>query len=411
MISRVSENMKFNMMVNNLFDVQNKHNKLMEQMATQKRINRPSDDPLGMSRILDFRKVKASIGQYRQNIDHCKGWLSITESKLSCADELLGNARQLAIAQATATATAETRKIVAGSVQGIIDGMLALANSKYGDRYIFSGSKTDVQPFSSGESIDATIEDPVAAEGNNFNGGVSVTEGATYDGSVNKTYVVKITAWDADNSKATYNVSDDGGATWVLQEQPLDLSGDGTEATGDIGDGINLTFTDDGDGAPLNVDDIFYVNGLTPGYYNGNAEDLKVAIGKNETISYNILGESAFTDKGEGTVDVFQILNDLKTALDGNDPDGISAQIDKLEDAEEQINLNIARCGTRINRMEAAEGNLLDLDWKVTELMSNTEDADIVELATDLAMKEMALQASYRIAATIGQSTILNFLK
>lgn len=412
MISRVSENMKFNLVVNNLFSIQNKYNKLMEQMASQKKINRPSDDPLGMSRVLDYRKTTASIEQYRQNIEHSKAWLTITESKLSSVSVLLRSAKELAVAQSTGTATEETRQIAAGSMQeDMIDGMLTLMNSKFGERYIFSGSKTDVQPFAS-SVFAATIENPVAASENNFDGSVSVTPAAAYTGTTNKTYVIKITGWNAGTTTATYDVSDDGGETWVTTGNTFVLPALGSVATGDIGDGMDVTFTDDGIGpTPLAADDIFYVNGLTAGYYRGNGEDLQVEIGKDAPISYNVPGESVFTDKGSGTIDIFDILNDLKTALENNNIDGIQAQIERLDDAENQVSLNIAKCGTRMNRLEIAEGTFIDLDVKIADLLASTEDADIIDLSTKLAMKEMALQASYRVAASIGQSTILNFLR
>jgi len=42
---------------------------------------------------------------------------------------------------------------------------------------------------------------------------------------------------------------------------------------------------------------------------------------------------------------------------------------------------------------------------------SNTEDADISEITTELAMKEIALKASYATASKIENLTILDFLK
>lgn len=233
MISRVSERMRFNLIVNNLFNAQAKHSELLEQMATQKKINRPSDDPLGMSRVLDYRKTEASIEQYRQNIDYCNGWYAMTESKLSGAGNLLRNAEELAVAQSTGTATAETRTIVAERIQtDIIDGMIALANSRYGEMYLFSGSKTDVQPFSS-SVFAATIEDPVSASENNFDG--TVASGGAYTGTVNKTYVVKIETGGT-FAAAEYRVSADGGKNWGGVQTDLDTGtitlGDGIAACG-----------------------------------------------------------------------------------------------------------------------------------------------------------------------------------
>ncbi|MCD6199317.1 MAG: flagellar hook-associated protein FlgL [Deltaproteobacteria bacterium] len=397
MAIRVSENMKFNTMVNNLFRVQDSHNVLMEKMASQKKINRPSDDPIGMSRILSLRKSKASVEQYNRNIDSGNSWIEITESKLSSVDELLIKAKEIAIAQSTATASAETRSISAVAVQQIIDEMLSLANSKYGDRYLFSGTRMDEEPFSASESEEATIGPAVAADGNTFDGGV--TASGTYSGSENKTYAVKIV--DA----GSYKVSGDGGKTWGSLK--TDLAG----GTITLGDGIDLTFT--AGTKPLTVNDIFYVNASPPGYYNGNGEEFSIEIGKGTFFDYSISGESVFTDPDnvEEKVDIFTVLNDLKSSLEANEPGDIAVQLDNLGKASGQVNENIARCGTRMNRLEIAENNMADLDFNLTKLISNTEDVDISEIATELAMKEIVLKASYAMASKIGNLTILDFLK
>ena len=400
MAIRVSENMKYNTMVNNLFRAQDSYNAAMEKMASQKKINRPSDDPVGMSRILSLRKSRASVEQYRRNIDGCNSWIEITESKLSSVDDLLVNAQEIAIAQSTATASAETRSISAVAVQQIMDEMLSLANSKYGDRYLFSGTRMDEEPFSSSESA-ATIGPAVAADGNVFDGTVA-SGGGPYTGSVNKTYVVKIIDSGAFGT-ATYQVSSDGGKNWSSTDT---IPAGGTIT---LGDGIDLSFTAGSN--DLTTNDIFYVHASAPGYYNGNGEELSVEIGKDTPFDYSISGESVFTDNGGGNVDIFKVLNDLKSSLEANDPDGIAAQLDNLQKASEQVNENIARCGARMNRLEIAENNMADLDFNLTKLISNTEDADISEIATELAMKEIALKASYATASKIENLTILDFLK
>ena len=400
MAIRVSENMKYNTMVNNLFRAQDNYNAAMEKMASQKKINRPSDDPVGMSRIVSLRKSRASVEQYRRNIDGCNSWIEITESKLSSVDDLLVNAQEIAIAQSTATASAGTRSISAVAVQQIMDEMLSLANSKYGDRYLFSGTRMDEEPFSSSESA-AAIGPAVAADGNFFNGTVA-SGGGPYTGSVNKTYVVKIIDSGAFGT-ATYQVSSDGGKNWSSTDT---IPAGGTIT---LGDGIDLTFTAGSN--DLTANDIFYVNASAPGYYNGNGEELSVEIGKDTPFDYSISGESVFTDNGGGNVDIFKVLNDLKNSLEANDPDGIAAQLDNLQKASEQVNENIARCGARMNRLEIAENNMADLDFNLTKLISNTEDADISEIATELAMKEIALKASYATASKIENLTILDFLK
>jgi len=400
MVMRISENMKFNTMIDNMFKTESSYNKLMEKIVSQKEINRPSDDPIGMVKVLDFRKSRASVEQYSRNIDGCESWLTVTESKLSAAGNLLIKAREVAAAQSTETASAETRSIEAEAVQQLIGEMFALANSKYEGRYLFSGTKSEEVPFSSSVRSAPETGAAAAAAGNTFDG--TVTSGGAYGGLVNKTYVVKIVAGGV-LADATYKVSDDGGKTWGLEKDDLD------SGTITLGDGIELTFT--GGSAALTTDDIFYVHAFATGYYNGNSEELSVNIGEGTPFAYSVSGEAAFTDKGEGDVDIFGILNQLKTALETNDTDGIASCIDDLKAASDQIIKYNSMCGTRVNRLEIAKNNLADLDLDLTKLISNVEDADIAEIMSKFAMKEIALKASYAAASKIGNLTILGFLR
>ncbi len=411
MVMRISENIKFSTIVDNMFKSQDSYNKLAEKIASLKEINRPSDDPIGMNRVLNLRESRASVEQYTRNMDGCESWLTITESKLSAAGDLLIKAREVAVAQSTATASAEMRNAEAGTVQQLIDEMLALANSKYEGRYLFSGAKTGEEPFSSSVGS-AAIGTAAAADGNTFDG--DVTSSGTYTGSVNKTYVVKITDWDNVTETATYDVSDDGGTSWISTGKTFILPDGGSVDTGagDIGDGIVLTFDDTGAADPELADgDIFYVHALAAGYYNGNGEEMSVNIGEGTSFAYSISGEAAFTDKGEGSVEIFEVLNELKTALENNDPDGIASCLDGLKDASDQISKNISRCGARMNRLEIAKNNMADMEMDLTGLISKVEDADISEIITKLAMKEIVLKASYSVASRIGNLTILDFLR
>jgi flagellar hook-associated protein 3 FlgL len=402
MVMRISENLKFNTIVDNMFKSQESYNKLSEKLSSLKEINRPSDDPVGMSKVLKFRESRASIEQDIRDIEGCESWLTMSESKLSAVGDLLVKAREVAVAQSTATASVETRSIGAGTMEHIIDQVLALANSKYGGSYLFSGTKLEEAPFlSSGRSV-AETGTAIAAEGNIFDGIVE-SEG-DYTGSANKTYVVKIIDSGAPGA-ATYQVSSDGGKSdsWSATRT---LAADGKIL---LGDGMSLTFA--AGSTELSNNDIFYVNALTAGNFNGNGKELSVNIGEETSFAYSISGETAFTDMGARNVDIFNVLNTLKSGLENNEPGVIASCIDDLKAASNQIINNIANCGTRMNRLELAKNNLTDLDLNLVKLVSDKEDADMFEIITRLALKETALNASYAMASKIGNLTILDFIR
>lgn len=398
MITRVTDNMKFSMITNNLFSIQNKYSGLMEQLTTLKRINRPSDDPLGTKSVMNYRDLLASLEQYNQNMDNSSSWLTVTESTLSSINDVIVEIQEMAVSQGSDTASATTRQETATALESLIDQLLSLANTKVGDSYIFSGSRTGVTPFEAAASA-AAVGTASAADGNTYAG--NAASGGTFTGSANATYAVKIIA-GGDLDDATYRVSSDGGRTWGAES----AAGGMSSGTISLGDGITLTFT----AGTFAAGDIFSVDGTVAGQFRGDGEDLSVAIGRENTFTYNISGEAVFTDEGDGTVDFFASLTALKSALESDDSEAILAQLDNLQKAQSQVTRYQALCGTRTNSLEVTRSNYDALEETITGLMSNVEDADMTRVMTDYQMKSLALQASYSMASQIGQNTVLEFL-
>jgi flagellar hook-associated protein 3 FlgL len=125
-------------------------------IASQKRINTPSDDPIGMGKVLDYRQTLASIEQYQTNIQSGKMRLDITEIHLDLVDDLLQVAR--AIGQTEAGGTAESRQLAAEEVKMLYDQILDLTNSKLNDNYMFSGYQTKTAPFSRDDTQATTFD-------------------------------------------------------------------------------------------------------------------------------------------------------------------------------------------------------------------------------------------------------------
>ena len=65
----------------------------------------------------------------------------------------------------------------------------------------------------------------------------------------------------------------------------------------------------------------------------------------------------------------------------------------------------------KANHLEVTKNNLAHFDETLNTLLSKAQDADVTELAAKLLMNETALEASYAMAAKIGDSSILNYIK
>ena len=282
MINRVTENIKYNMITNNLMTTVSKYGDLMEKLSTQKNINRPSDNPVGMNDVLDFRTAITAIAQYQTNITDADIWLKMTDTNLSGLYKVMENAKMIAITESSAGADPQTRQASVQAVSALIDEALTLLNAKSGENYIFGGSQTDRPPFS------ATVRPPAvgaawAATTNAFNG--TVASGGAYTGTENKSYAVRIVEGGALDA-STYQVSADGGKTWGVTQTDLSIPIS-------LGDGLTMTFAAGTEN--LAAGDLFTVRGSIGGYYSGNDDSLNAVIGKDNRFAYNITGTELAT--------------------------------------------------------------------------------------------------------------------
>lgn len=153
---RVSNRQMVNIIQNDLFKNAAQLLKAEERVATRKRINRPSDDPIGMGKVLDYRKTLSSIDQYNTNIVSAKSRTEFTDTLLENLHDLLGQAEQIAAEHSASELDPELRQGAAQQVEGIYDQVLAIANTKYGGTYLFAGHQTDTRPFTKAADYTAT---------------------------------------------------------------------------------------------------------------------------------------------------------------------------------------------------------------------------------------------------------------
>jgi len=153
---RVTNKMMTDTVSANLLRQANRLLDAQEVVATEKIINRPSDDPIGMGKILDYRKAIYSIEQYQRNVIQGKMWVEHTEVVLDEVNALLRQAKEIAIAQSEGTSERDDRATAAQQVKNIYDQVMQLANTKLGDRYMFAGHQTGAVPFTRDAAYNAT---------------------------------------------------------------------------------------------------------------------------------------------------------------------------------------------------------------------------------------------------------------
>ncbi len=122
-------------------------NTVTEKLASQKTINRPSDNPLGAASAIGYRNLLSQVAQYGRNLYTGKSWMDSSESALSQSQDVVIRAKEIAIQMANASQSAATRSNMATEVGHLLDQAVSLGNSQVGGKYIFSGYRTGTPPF------------------------------------------------------------------------------------------------------------------------------------------------------------------------------------------------------------------------------------------------------------------------
>ena len=112
------------------------------QLATEKRISRPSDDPVAIVNALRLRSDLADIETFSANVDHALSWLGSTEDALLYAGDIFQRASELAVTGASGTNPEDALDAIVDEVDQLLEHIIQIANSSQAGQYLFGGTKT-----------------------------------------------------------------------------------------------------------------------------------------------------------------------------------------------------------------------------------------------------------------------------
>jgi len=144
---RITSGMMTDQVVFNMQRSLRRFSEMQIGMSSGRRINKPSDDPLGTLRDLDYRTALTRNSQLRKNIGQAMNWETTYDSVLADAKDFVSTAKEIAITMANGNYDDLAREASALSVQSLIDQLVQAGNTELGGRQVFSGFKTRVTPF------------------------------------------------------------------------------------------------------------------------------------------------------------------------------------------------------------------------------------------------------------------------
>lgn len=118
-----------------------------EQVATTRRILRPSDDPAGTARSLELRRVLAESGRVREAVASGRSRLDQAASTLQHSSELMTRARELVVQSMNGTLNDQDRQTIASELSEIRKQLLDDANLQVDGNHVFGGTAVGAKPW------------------------------------------------------------------------------------------------------------------------------------------------------------------------------------------------------------------------------------------------------------------------
>lgn len=395
---RVSTSWMQQQSVNTMMERQGDLSGIQTQMGTGKRINQPSDDPVGAARAVELSHLDADAAQYQRNITSANARLGLEDQTLSSVSGVLDRVRTLLLQGMNATQTDESRSDIAAEMVQLRGQLLGIANGKdsQGD-YIFAGNRTGAEPFVSqgggvsyvgdqgqrmvaaGPGLQVATGDPgstIFMDIPTGNGTFAVGAAATNAGSAvaGATSVTDVSAWDGGSYQVTFTAADayevrDGGA--LVGSGSYDTQKGGAVAFR----GVQVAFA----GVPV-AGDSFSV---------GPSSAQSVFTTMDGIIA-------SLTRPGSGGTD-------MQNALNG--------QLANLDQAIGSVTKTRAAVGARMNALDQQESLNGDLSLQYKTALSDVQDLNYYDAVSRLSLQSSALQAAQLTFSKLQNMSLFDYLK
>jgi len=384
----------FSSIQNNLQNLAEDLQRVNASISSGQKYQRISDNPVDVGAILGLTQEQSQVVQYDRNLDTAKSWLSVTLSALEDITELVRASTALTNQMATGTYNASQRQAAAQQIQGYLEEVMQVGNTKFGGQHILAGYRIDSPPFIEGNW---EVQSPVMHLQAGSTG--TAVAGGAYTGDASRTYLVEVVAGGG-TGIGTYRVSVDGGQNWttsaVIPAGPASL-----------GDGVEVTL-----GGNWVAGDSFSISVYRPIEYQGDTNDFEISLGPQSRMVVNEVGSIA-VGGDQGSNDLFQILAQLKGSLEANDPNDpaeVGAKLESLRAYESHLTSILARLGASLERVSMKENVYGALKEELTRQISDRGDTDLVAAANLLKAKETAYQAALLSSSRVMEMSLMDYL-
>lgn len=370
---------------------------LQQKAATGLNILRVSDDPAASNGILSLQSDSRTKGQYLKILDETISVLDLSASVIQSISGELARARESLTATLSGTTSTQLRNTLAADLNNALEQLVALCNTQRLGQYLFGGVSSTTPPYSVERDGDGNIT-RVMYQGSPDEQKVEVVKGMEMSA-----LLVGDTLFRADVLEAPTFYGTTGA---VVGTGTSNARGDVYLAVEAIAGGYRLSI----DGGASWVET--------------TAADTNVPVISSVTGEVLYIDASSITQAGiepirmSGTYDMFSILigtRDLLTNTNGLAENQLVEMLTGAVSEMKEVDAKVVRAfpvvGGRLQTLANLRDSIDEMKLNTDEDISRLYDADVTQVAIDLARYSVLYEMSLNVAAKMFKMSLLDFLR
>jgi flagellar hook-associated protein 3 FlgL len=380
---------------------------LQEQLATGKRILRPSDNPVDAANDIKLKSALAGETQYKTNIQDGLDYMNVTDTSMQSMNTLMQRLREIAVQGASDTMSPADRQALQLEADQLSRQLITLTNTNYKGDYVFGGTQSKIEPFPVQQSSASSVTDYTTLKMAYFNGAGGVGATAQIRNAFDNSAITNVLPGSIKLSigNTSYVEGKDFSVDYVNgtitprnAALAIDVSDGGTFAGPDYQSGaVSLTFDYVSRGK-----DVF-------GNTVSNGGNVLRNVENGVTMPINIPGDELIVNKQAG-VDMIGTVIRLQQNLLNNNTAGVNTAIEEIDGSYQSILSAQSKNGARMNRLTTTLTRNEPQTASTTQLNSELEDVDMATAATNFSLMQTVYDAALKSSAMTMQHSLMDYL-
>jgi flagellar hook-associated protein 3 len=406
--------------IKNYNDIKTKLNTLQTQIASNQKIQQPSDSPSDCASLIQWDMQLAQSKAYSSNVDTASSYVTDTTDTMQSIQTEVSSV-MTTLSNLSNTTESGNYTNYADEIQQSLDSILSLANTQSNGKYVFGGTDNSTTPFgysTDKSSIDVKASDisgsQVIKTSSSTSQKINMSGNEVFGTIVSQNGSIDSTTGVGDNVSNKTTIYDKSGTAYTLQVNYTKTAANTYSMTYDVLNSSNtsiLTSTPAAQTLAFNstTGKLQTVDGKTPNQIQVNLPDSKINFSIDISAVKEASGTSSVTLSENQNTDIFNnlisIINTLKSGTAPTD-----AQIQTISDFNDRMLDNIAKAGNVTNQLTSTKTLLSSQQTQLDNLVSGVQSIDAAKSATDLSNLQYLLDASYKVASEIMNKSLMDYL-